>query len=100
PGGNIAGVTIQAPEFGGKQVELLQQAVPKLTRRAVVWDPLYPGFRPFYEYAEIAARTLGITMQSIEVRQASDIDVAFARITKERFQGLAFWSIYGLVYNI
>jgi putative ABC transport system substrate-binding protein len=88
PGGNITGMTIQPPEFGGKQVELLKQAVPKLTRLAVLWDPLYPGFRPFYEHAEIAARTLGITMQSIEVQQASDIDVAFARITKGRFEGL------------
>ena len=72
-------------------MELLKQAVPKLTRLAVIWDPLYPGFKPFYEHAEIAARTLGITMQSIEVRQTGDIDVAFARITKERFQGLAIW---------
>jgi len=100
PGGNITGMTIQPPEFGGKQVELLKQAVPKLTRLAVVWDPLYPGFRPFYEYAEIAARTLGITMQSIEVRQASDIDVAFARITKERFQGLAIWPTNVMAVNI
>jgi putative tryptophan/tyrosine transport system substrate-binding protein len=91
PGGNLTGITIQPPEFGGKQVELLKQAVPKLTRLAVVWDPLYPGFRPFYEHAEIAARTLGITMQSIEVRQTGDIDVAFARITKEHFHGLAIW---------
>ena len=100
PGGNITGMTIQPPEFGGKQVELLKQAVPKLTRLAVVWDPLYPGFKPFYEHAEIAARTLGITMQSIEVRQTSDIDVAFARITKERFQGLAVWPTNVMAVNI
>jgi putative tryptophan/tyrosine transport system substrate-binding protein len=91
PGGNITGMTIQPPEFGGKQVELLKQAVPQLSRLAVVWDLLYPGFKPFYEHAEIAARTLGITLQSIEVRQPGDIDVAFARITKEHFQGLAVW---------
>ena len=100
PGGNITGMTIQPPEFGGKQVELLKQAVPKLTRLAVVWDPLYPGFKPFYEHAEIAARTLGITMQSVEVRQPGDIDVAFARITKERFQGLAIWPTNVIGVNI
>jgi putative tryptophan/tyrosine transport system substrate-binding protein len=91
PGGNITGMTIQPPEFGEKQVELLKQAVPRLSRLAIVWDPLYPGFRPFYEHAEMAARTLGIQVESIGVRQPSDIDVAFARITKGRFQGLAVW---------
>jgi putative ABC transport system substrate-binding protein len=100
PGGNLTGMTIQPPEFGGKQVELLKQAVPKLTRLAVVWDPLYPGFKPFYEHAEIAARTLGITMHSIEVRQTGDIDVAFARITKEHFQGLAVWPTNVMVVNM
>jgi putative ABC transport system substrate-binding protein len=100
PGGNLTGMTIQPPEFGGKQVELLKQAVPKLTRFAVLWDPLYPGFRPFYEHAEVAARSLGITMQSIEVREASDIDVAFARITKGRFEGLAIWPTNVMVVNI
>jgi putative ABC transport system substrate-binding protein len=100
PGGNLTGMTIQPPEFGGKQVELLKQAVPKLTRLAVVWDPLYPGFKPFYEHAEIAARTLGITMQSIEVRQTGDIDMAFARITKERFQGLAIWPTNVMAVNM
>jgi len=100
PGGNLTGMTIQPPEFGGKQVELLKQAVPKLTRLAVVWDPLYPGFRPFYDHAEIAARTLGISLQSIEVRQTSDIDAAFARITKERFQGLAVWPTNVMAVNM
>ena len=51
PGGNVTGMTIQPPEFGGKQVELIKQAVPKLSRLAVVWDPLYPGFMAFYKYA-------------------------------------------------
>jgi len=67
---------------------LLKQAVPQLSRLAVIWDPLYPGFMPFYEHAEMAARTLGIKLQSIEVRQPGDIEVAFTRIAKGRFQGL------------
>ena len=91
PGGNVTGMTIQPPEFGGKQVELLKQAVPQISRLAVVWDPLYPGFMPFYEHAEMAARTLGIRLQSIEVRQPGDVDAAFAQIMKGRAQGLAVW---------
>jgi putative tryptophan/tyrosine transport system substrate-binding protein len=100
PGGNLTGTASQPPEFGGKHVQLLKEAAPKLTRLAVVWDPLFPGFKPFYEHAEIAARTLGITIQSIEVRQPRDIDVAFARITKERFDGLAIWPTNVMFVNI
>ncbi len=54
PGGNITGRTVQPPEFGGKLVALLKEAVPQLSRLAVVWDPAFPGFRAFYEHAEIA----------------------------------------------
>jgi putative ABC transport system substrate-binding protein len=100
PGGNMTGMTIQPPEFGGKLVELLKQAVPQLSRLAVVWDPVYPGFKPFYEHAQIAARTLSITLQSVEVRQAGEIDVAFARITKERYQGLTIWPTNVMAVNI
>jgi putative tryptophan/tyrosine transport system substrate-binding protein len=100
PGGNLTGTVSQPPEFGGKHVQLLKEAAPTLTRLAVVWDPLFPGFKPFYEHAEIAARTLGITMQSIEVRQPRDIDVAFARITKERFHGLMIWPTNVMFVNI
>jgi putative ABC transport system substrate-binding protein len=91
PGANITGMAIQPPEFGGKQVELIKQAVPSLSRLAVVWDPLYPGFMAFYKHAETAARVLGITLQSIEVQQASDFEAAFARLAKERPNGLAVW---------
>jgi putative ABC transport system substrate-binding protein len=100
PGGNMTGMTIQPPEFGGKLVALLKEAVPQLSRLAVVWDPLYPGFRPFYEHAQLAARTLGITLQSVEVRQSGDIDVAFTRITKERYQGLTAWPTNVMAVNI
>ncbi len=100
PGGNMTGMTIQPPEFGGKLVELLKQAVPQFSRFAVMWDPLYPGFKPFYEHAQIAARTLSITLQSVEVRQSGDIDVAFARITKERYQGLTVWPTNVMAVNI
>ncbi len=55
---------------------------------------------PFYEHSEIAARTLGMTLQSIEVQQPGDIDVAFARIMKERFQGLAVWPTNVIAANM
>jgi ABC-type uncharacterized transport system substrate-binding protein len=91
PGGNITGMTIQPPEFGGKQVELIKQAVPKVSRLAVVWEPLFPGFMAYYQHAQTAARALGITLISIEIAKPSDLEVAFARIRKEHADGLAVW---------
>jgi putative tryptophan/tyrosine transport system substrate-binding protein len=67
PGGNITGMTIQPPEFGGKQVELIKQAVPRVSRLAVVWEPLFPGFMAYYQHAQTAARALGITPIAIEI---------------------------------
>jgi putative ABC transport system substrate-binding protein len=91
PGGNITGRTIQPPEFGGKLVALLKEAVPQLSQLGVVWDPDYPGFRAFYQHAEIAARSLGVTLHSIEMRPPFDVDAALARITKDRANGLMVW---------
>jgi putative ABC transport system substrate-binding protein len=91
PGGNITGRTIQPPEFGGKLVALLKEAAPQLSRLAVGWDPTYPGFRAFYQHAEIAARALGISLHPVEMRGPGDVDPALAQITKERANGLTVW---------
>jgi len=91
PGGNITGRTIQPPEFGGKLVALLKEAAPQLSRLAVGWDPTYPGFRAFYQHAEIAARALGISLHPVEMRAPADVDPALAQITKERANGLTVW---------
>jgi putative ABC transport system substrate-binding protein len=91
PGGNITGRTIQPPEFGGKLVALLKEAYPPLSRLAVGWDPTYPGFRAFYQHAEIAAQVLGITLHPVEMRGPGDVEPALAQITKERANGLTVW---------
>jgi putative ABC transport system substrate-binding protein len=91
PGGNVTGRTIQPPEFGGKLVALLKEAVPRLSRLAVGWDPAFPSFRAFYQHSEIAARALGIALHSIEMRGPSDVDTALAQIMKARANGLTVW---------
>jgi putative ABC transport system substrate-binding protein len=100
PGGNITGRTIQPPEFGGKLVALLKEAVPQLSRLAVVWDAAYPGFRAFYEYAEIAGRALGVTIHSIEMRQPDDVDPGLAQITKVRSNGLTVWPTNAILIQL
>ncbi|UCH48952.1 MAG: ABC transporter substrate-binding protein [Betaproteobacteria bacterium] len=75
PGGNVTGVFLGAPEFAGKWFELLQSMIPDLSRVAVLWDPA-PGANHL-EAVRFVADSLGIKLQVLEVRKASDIDLAF-----------------------
>jgi putative ABC transport system substrate-binding protein len=89
PGGNITGVTNLSRELGGKRLELLKEAVPKVARVAVLYDPAIPGTtREVKEDLPAAARALGLTVRSWEVRAADDFDRVFAALSKERPDGL------------
>jgi putative ABC transport system substrate-binding protein len=84
PRGNITGLSMMSPEVIGKQMELLKEAVPRITRLAVLWNPANPGHAPQLTYAEVAARALGIQLQPLPVQTASEIDKSFAAMTRER----------------
>ena len=89
PGGNVTGITNLTRELGGKRLELLKEAVPKLARVAVLYDPAIPGsVREVKEVLPVAARALGLTIQSWEVRDADDFEKVFAALNKERPDGL------------
>ena len=69
PGGNVTGITLLDRELGGKRLELLKEAVPKLARVAVLYDPAFPAIvLEVKEVLPIAARALGLTLQPWEVR--------------------------------
>ena len=69
PGGNVTGITNLARELGGKRLELLKEAVPKLARVAVLYDPAIPAsVLEVKEVLPAAARALGLTLQPWEVR--------------------------------
>jgi putative ABC transport system substrate-binding protein len=84
PGGNITGLTIQSPDVAGKALQLLKDAVPSLSRVAVLWDPGLPGGRQNVSEVETAARALGLRLQLVEVRSPGELDGAFAAVTGER----------------
>ena len=84
PGGNVTGITVVAPDLVGKQFELLKQAVPELSRIAVLWNPANPAGRAQLREAEAAARTVGVRLQTLEARASQQIDSAFAAMTRER----------------
>jgi putative tryptophan/tyrosine transport system substrate-binding protein len=82
--GNVTGTTVGSVT-GGKYLELLKEAVPKLTRVAILFDPTFPGVTAAeQEQVEAEARKLGLTLTAIAVQRPDDIERALARVTKER----------------
>ena len=89
PGGNVTGITNLTRELGGKRLELLREAVPKLARVAVLYDPGTLASVPeLKEVLPVAARALGLTVQSWEVRDADGLEKVFAALNKQRPDGL------------
>jgi putative ABC transport system substrate-binding protein len=89
PGGNVTGLTLLSRELGGKRLELLKEAVPKLARVAVFYDPANrPSAIEVKEVLPVAARALGMTIQAWEIRTADGFDAAFAALNKESPDGL------------
>jgi len=89
PGGNVTGFSTLSSVLGGKRLELLKEAVPKLARVAVLYDPAIPGnVREVKEDLPVAARALGLTIQPWEVRDADGFEKVFTGLNKERPDGL------------
>ena len=89
PGGNVTGLTTLGRELGGKRLELLKEAVPKLARVTVLYDPaILQNFREVKELLPAAARALRLTIQPWEVRAADDFERVFATLNKQRPDGL------------
>ena len=87
PGKNITGLTTQAPELGGKRLELLKEILPKLSRVAVLGDRNSPGYARQKGEIEVAAPALGLKLQIVEPN-SKDLESAFSMITNERADAL------------
>ena len=89
PGGNVTGITNLGRELVGKRLELFKEAVPKLARVAVLYEPAILGnAREVKEALPGAARALGLTLQPWEIRTADDFERVFAALSKQRPDGL------------
>ena len=87
PGGNVTGITYGVDtEIFGKQLQLLKEVVPNVRRVAVLTNPASggPSHSLRMESVKSAARSLGLPLQILEVREPSDFDAAFAAMVKER----------------
>jgi len=85
PGGNVTGLASSAaPDIVGKWMELLKQAVPGVSRVAVLWQPGVQGQqnKDMLKRAEVAGQALGVRLQFVEARGPADIDRAFSDMTR------------------
>ena len=88
PGGNVTGLAVNAAEIAAKRVQLLQEAVPKLSRVAVLWNGSIQSMTLGFQMIEQAAPKLGVTLQSVRVAGSDDFDQAFAALAQARPGGL------------
>jgi putative ABC transport system substrate-binding protein len=91
PGGNVTGLSNLAPELVAKRLELLQEAVPGVSRVAILWQPgsgMEGTDKKTLKDAEVAARALGVRLQVVEARGPAELQRAYADMTRERANAL------------
>ena len=92
PGGNVTGLSIVTPGLAGKQLQLLKELVPRVSRVAVLWNPGNPAGPALLEEAKAAARTLSVQLQILEARRPEELQGAFAIMTREHAGALVVFS--------
>ena len=89
PGGNVTGTTFTpSPQLFAKQLQILKEAVPRVSRVAFLLNPADTSFAPQIKEVEVAARSLGIRLQRLETRGLEELDSAFAAMARERADAL------------
>jgi putative ABC transport system substrate-binding protein len=88
PGGNITGLSTLAPEMTGKQLELLKEIVPRLSRVAVLGTPTALGSAKILKETELAARALKVQLKYLEVQGSKDIEAVFRAASKGRAEAV------------
>ncbi len=88
PGGNVTGMSLMAPDLGGKRLELLKELLPGISRVAVLWNAANPYSALVFKETVGAARTLGVELQSLEIREPPDIDGALEAATGQHADAL------------
>ena len=84
PGGNVTGQSMMSSDLVEKQLEILKEVVPKISRVALLHNPANPGNTPQVKHAQDAARALGVRLQLLGARDPGEIDSAFALMTAEQ----------------
>jgi putative tryptophan/tyrosine transport system substrate-binding protein len=88
PGGNVTGMSLMAPDLGGKRLELLKETLPRLSHVAVIWNAANPYSALVFDETQGAAKKLTVEIQSLEVRGPGDFDGALATMLRNRVDAL------------
>jgi putative tryptophan/tyrosine transport system substrate-binding protein len=86
PGGNVTGLTFVSSDLAGKRLQFLKEAAPGITRVAVLWNPDHPDDE--FPSTQAAGRSLGVRVQSLEVRGRDDFAGAFAAASREKTEAM------------
>jgi putative ABC transport system substrate-binding protein len=84
PGGNVTGLSVLEENLSGKRLDILREAFPKASRVGYLWNPGAIVANPSFDQAKAIAQSIGLQLQSHEVRTAAEIDKAFAGMSKAR----------------
>jgi ABC-type uncharacterized transport system substrate-binding protein len=88
PGGNVTGSTALTSELSTKQLELLKEIAPRVSRIPVFWNSTNPAYVEIWRDTQIAAQTLAITLESVDLREASALESAFAAVLRYRAEAV------------
>lgn len=92
PGGNVTGLSKLTPELAAKRLSLLKEAVPTISRVAVLWNPDYSDFKADWRELKAAAARMGVTLDSFEFRRADELDATFDAMRQQHFDALITFS--------
>jgi putative tryptophan/tyrosine transport system substrate-binding protein len=84
PGGNITGLSLQAPELSAKRVQLLKQALPDAGVVSVIYNATNPSANSYLRETQSAAASLSIRLHAVQVRGPADLDGAFEAVSQAR----------------
>jgi putative ABC transport system substrate-binding protein len=99
PGRNATGLSLMAVDLSGKHLALLKEAVPNLSRIALVVDATLPNKEPVIKSYEKAVRDLGTSLWPVEISGPDDVEPVFAKIVADRADGFAL-TTGGLLFNL
>ena len=88
PAGNATGLVNQSQDIAGKQVQLLKEAIPNVSRVGVLWRPSNPSYKNLLSRFDAVVRATGVKVVLIDVESRSDLETAFATIKSSRIDGV------------
>ncbi len=92
PGGNVTGIQKLHPELSAKRLTLLKEALPKVSRVAILWDPAYSDFAADWRALRVTARPLEVTLLPVEAQGPAEFEAAFATMSREGAEAMVTFS--------